>query len=231
MKNLLITALFVMTVISVDAKDSDTTLYRRPYYIGLYSGYNGMFNGVFDQSSSPAISYANGHRFGIYWNTNYGLLVAFPFARRWEAEVALEGSFSKGWMMEITAVHPSPDPRNIPATYDYALHYTRSSSVNSRLQFAYEAFRKNNYAILGGVEAWCAIAGKGNASNYNPLGFALVAKSYIPVSHGNAAIQSTVLLGAAHSGLYLGLRVGFFLKGTRIYKHRPQHYYVRTYED
>jgi hypothetical protein len=229
MKKLCILFLFMVSAAVADAQSGDTAFYTRPYYIGITASGTGYVHGVF--SGSPVPVNPAGIPFGptqVYWSAGYGVMWAFPFARKMECEIGIEGNFVKGWTTEITGVHFSPAEPTRPF-YDFATRTTRGNFISTRLQFGREVYRRNDFGVGAGIEAWTAVAAQKDV--YNDIGFQVVAKMYLPVSHGSGAVQTSLFYGIAHSGSYLGLRVGFCLKGTRVYRHKPKSYYVRTYED
>ncbi len=232
MKKLTLIVVTVLISLIAEAKGNDTAYYRRPYYLGVTVGYNGFVNGVFAQHPSIYSAWQNPDSWRVNWNTKYGLMLALPFAKRWELELGLEALYAKGWNSDITGVHYDVENPMKVVGFDYAIFHSHSTSLTTRLQFGYEIFRKNNYALVGGAEMWMDVIGRHEFTRYNQRGYALVLKSYIPVSHANGAIQISVLVGdIASRSMYVGARMGFALKGTRVYRHKPKKYYVQTYED
>lgn len=156
-------------------------------------------------------------------------MIAFPFAKKMECEIGLDGISYNGWLSEVTHVYKDPITHETVGM-DFTIEKKRFLGYTSRLQFGYEVFRKNNFAVVLAIEAWADFRGK-SQGEYNPLGLEVLVKAYIPVSHGNGAVQTALILGTAYTGNYIGVRATFVLKGLRIYRHKPRKYYVRTYED
>ena len=229
MKKVIVLILLVVSLGVLHAQTSDTSFYTRPYYIGVSGGYTAYVQGVL--SGSPVPVNPNGLPFGptqVYWSAGYGVLWAFPFGRHMECEIGLDGNFVKGWVTEITGVHYSPTDPLRPSGYDFSTRTTRGSFISTRLQFGREIYRRNDFGIGAGLEVWTAVAAQKDV--YNEIGVQLVGKMYLPVAR-SGAVQTSLFYGITHSGSYVGLRAAFCLKGTRVYRHKPKSYYVRTYED
>lgn len=224
--------LFVTFSLLVQAKEDDTAFYRRPYYLGVNMGYNGFVMGVFKNYPTLMDAYHDPQSSHVNWFSTYGLMLAFPFARHGEMELALEGSYARGWLTEITEQHRDPvNPLHV-VSVDQAIHHAHAGSLTTRLQLGYEVGRRNNYGFVIGGEMWYDLLGRRALTRYNAAGYALVLKTYIPASHGNAAVQLSGIIGNLLTArLYFGVRAGFCLRGTRVYRHKPKKYYVHAYEE
>ncbi len=229
MKNILVAIIILFFAREVKAGAGDTAYYRRPYYLGVSAGYTAYTNGILAGSPRPVVVPQNPYYDRMaYWGASYGLVAAFPFARKMECELGLDGNFTRGWESNITDVAKDPETMR-PIGYSFNTHYVRYHTANFRLQFGYELFRGNKFALNAGIEAWGAFINTRHLTNGGGLN--AVVKTYLPVSHGNAAIQIAGIFGLTHTGTYVGVRASYCLTAMRIYRHKPRHYYVRTYED
>src|SRR5687768_3310995 len=109
-----ITALLVLFIIAghnnVDATASDTTKFRRPFYIGVSGIFMGYMNGFY--AGSPVSTFPNGIPFGderTYWTKSFGIMAGIPLGRKFELEIGLDRNLSRGWITEINEFHPDPN--------------------------------------------------------------------------------------------------------------------------
>lgn len=203
----------------------DTTIYRRTYYLGIASAFSSFQKEY--RSPSDLLTASVDYRYStiVLRGGGLGLVYDFPFASRYSCEINAQYFRYVGYRFMPTGYAPDTD--------GIGFHYTgwqstwfSSNELNCRLVFAAELFRTAGFSIHAGLGGWALAAG--NRENGN-VGVEVILKSWIPVSRGGA-VQAGVAYGYTESGSYIQLRAGFALRGTRIYKHRPSKYYVRTYE-
>ncbi len=208
------------------AGERDTTIYRRTYYLGITAAFS-SFQEEYRSPSDLLIAPVD-YRYSaiVLRGGGIGLVYDFPFASRYSCEINAQYFRHVGYRFMPTGYSPDAD--------GIGFHYTgwqstwfNSNELNCRLVFAAELLRTSRFSLHVGLGGWALAAG--NRVSGNVAVVEAVLKSWIPASRGGA-VQVGIAYGYTGSGSYIQLRAGFALRGTRIYKHRPSKYYVRTYE-
>jgi hypothetical protein len=210
------------------AGKNDTAIYRRPYYLGFTAAYSVFADKFNVHSPADLINDPESHLPGskVLNGGGFGLVYEFPFASRFTCEIDAE-------YFRYSGINAKPSGISLNAD-GVGFHYTgmnyswyNSNHMDCRMIFATEVFRNAKFSLQAGLGGWVLAAG--NRENNYVAGAEATVKAWIPVSSGGA-VQTGLVYGINGRGSYMQLRAAFALKGTRIYRHRPSKYYIRTYE-
>lgn len=222
--------LFLFSVViagSLYAGKGDTAIYRRTYYLGLTSAYS-----TFQEELRTPTQYVNAlvqiqPGATVLHGGGLGLVYDFPFASRFSCEINAQYFRYTGYRTMASGYVIDSDGSDLHMS-GYKCEWFNSNEMNCRLVFAAELLRNSRFSIHAGLGGWGLAAG--NRESGNVAGVEAIVKSWIPVSRGSA-VQAGLIYGVTGSGTYIQLRAAFAVRGTRIYRHRPSKYYVRTYEE
>ena len=224
MKKCVILGVVLMFFSAARAKDRDTSFIKRPYYLGITSGYSkfgtyAIYGTPFDMINLPKTSQSYEE---LYYDNSLGIELAFPFLRRWECETDFEFVQTFGWGQYcIYYEKNNPPPQEIiwhASSHDFVLNDWRLRSF-----FSYELMRKGKFSLNAGGGGWYSTLAR--------IGTEAGLKCYYAVNR-NISFQFGINAGyAAITKMYAAARFSVLLTGNRTYRTRPEHYYVRTYED
>lgn len=204
----------------------DTTFIKRPYYLGVAVGYIDYSNDATLGTPFPlGTTLSESAEFSKFYSARtIGLVFAFPFLRKWECESGVDFGGSTNWEQE-NIIHQVPNT-NPPVTWASSTsRWNNDKVLRVRSSFAYEVVKMEKVNVQGGIGGW--YDGHGS-SGY--VGAEIGLKAYYPLSK-SLAVQLGVNYGITKGGRYAGVRLALLLSGTRMYRVRPDSYYVRTYED
>lgn len=223
MKNpFLVFALFFIVAGNLTAQDShssDTNFVKRPYYFGITSSGSKFF--------TPAIqgSVPNGIYRECYSGQSVGVVLSFPFLRRWDMETDFEYSGWQGWAETHRTYTVSQS--NPPITWEeWSSRKTYVDFWMLRAIASYELYRGKNITVQAGAGGRLSF----NSADITPgnlMGEAGLKLLYTPLPH--VGIQVGAWCGKTRYGEYISLRAALLLSGSRTYRVRPKHYYVRIF--
>lgn len=214
--------------LSLDAKGSDTTFIKRPYYLGITIGYTQLTHALAaNRFVAPVnqvdVRYARQLEFGF----SPALEFSFPFLRRMEFESDLQRTTWFGTHAVISGYHYASQFDHTVVGFQTIRDWFNYSVWQVRAVFSYELKRSEHFALLLGAGGRLDMQDVVARNNY---GVEVQLKSYVGYPHfGNLGLA--LYAGGNQYDLYGGLSVAYLLKGTRTYRTRPSKYYVRTYED
>jgi hypothetical protein len=206
------------------AGNADTTFVKRPYYLGVTTGYSKF--GIWSTEGTPFdmtnLPRSNQNFREYYYDQSIGIELAFPFLRKWECEANFEYQRTFGWQQSCTYYEKNnPPPAEI--FWSATSHKLQLNDWKLRSFFSYELFRGSVFALNAGAGGWYSVSSR--------VGAETGMKCYIKANK-NITIQTGVYAGySSVTRLYGTVRASVLLSGTRTYRARPEHYYVRTYED
>jgi len=222
------TMLFAIVYLSLKAVpgNGDTTFIKRPYYLVFSVAYTDFLKSAEIGSGFPVgqASTAKDAFYKFYNSRSAGLMIAFPFFRKWECELGSDMVITKDWRhYNVWHVVPNTAPPEYYATTISRLNNV--TSVRVRSAFSYEFLRKEKFACHAAGGAW--YDSRGTAGFVGMEGG--VKLYYTPVK--SVAVQFAANYGVTKGGKYFTFRLGIALCGSRNYRAKPDKYYIRTYED
>jgi len=160
----------------------------------------------------------------FYNSRSLGLMLTFPFLRKWECELGSDVVITKDWR-QYTIWNRIQNTAPPEYSTTFISRWNSTTSVRLRSVFSYEILHKGKFDWQAAAGTWYDL--RGAAGFVGVEGG--VKLNYTPVKSG--AMQLSATYGATKGGQYVSLRLRFALCGTRTYRVKPDKYYVRTYEE
>lgn len=222
----ILTCFFLLMVEIAIAGSKDTTFIKRPYYLGITCSYTDYMDNATWGTPFPANQTVNDYAsYTRFYNArSIGLMIAFPFLRKWECETGAEIVVTRDWRQR-NYLHYVPNTNPQEFWSSSTSRWNREQSVRLRSMFSFEFLRKGKLAVQAVGGGWYDVRGTSGH-----VGAESGVKLYCtPVK--SAAVQVAAYYGLSKGGQSVSLRLALVLCGTRNYRVKPDKYYIRTYED